>query len=165
MRGEDIEEQSARSSVYFMTHGSLMFSAVRYEVFCHEKALRAERKTIVLDSYAISLILNGSSSIKIGTARCSSRYTHLSKNSSFSESARLRMSQVMVSLTWTPGRRLHCRINLVLLLWFLVPHYSEVRSRSKMLPPCMRQNTRLRPCHSTGRQRTAASSAGSATFH
>src|SRR3989440_11543118 len=41
MRGEDIEEQSARSSVSFMTRGSLMFSAVRYEVFCHEKALRA----------------------------------------------------------------------------------------------------------------------------
>ncbi len=56
-------------------------------------------------------------------------------------------------------------INLVLLLWFLVPHYSEVRSRSKMLPHCMRQNTRLRPCLSTGRHRTAASSADSATFH
>ena len=38
MRGEDIEEQSTRSSVYFMTHGSLLFSAVRYEVFCHEQA-------------------------------------------------------------------------------------------------------------------------------
>ncbi len=50
MRGEDIEEQSARSSVYFMTHGSLMFSAVRYEVFCHEKALRAERISLILKS-------------------------------------------------------------------------------------------------------------------
>ena len=64
MRGEDIEEQSARSSVYFMTHGSLMFSAVRYEVFCHEKALRAERKTIVLDSYAISLILKSMEAVR-----------------------------------------------------------------------------------------------------
>ena len=58
---------------------------------------------IRLDSYAISLILNGSSSIKIGTARCSSRYTHLSKNSSFSESARVRMSQSLTAL-YTPRR-------------------------------------------------------------
>src|SRR3989442_319675 len=81
-----------------------------------------------------------------------------------SPSARLRMSQVMVSLTWTPARRLHCRINLVLLLWFLVPHYSEVPPLSKMLPHGTRKNPRLSPCHSTGGHRPAASSAGPPTF-
>jgi hypothetical protein len=35
--GEDIEEQRTRSSVSFMTHDSLLISAVRYEEFCHEQ--------------------------------------------------------------------------------------------------------------------------------
>src|SRR5436305_4724910 len=57
MRAEDIEEQSARSSVSFMTHGSLMFSAVRYEVFCHEGACRAGssflRRSIAFPCYKV----------------------------------------------------------------------------------------------------------------
>ena len=35
MSEEDIEAQRTRSSISFMTHGSLLFSTIRYKVFCH----------------------------------------------------------------------------------------------------------------------------------